>query len=186
MDHGSVELKNKRTTFGAKAIYTCHENYTLIGHESRTCGGDGLWSDSPPQCLFDWCPEPPSIHGGMVATSGRRAGDTATYTCQPGYILFGQAVLSCGLGGEWSGKPPTCKYVDCGAPPNIDNGKYTLVNGTTAVDSEVEYSCGADYWLDGQKVQKCTKEGKWSADAPSCECKYPHNKIVRTDVYLLT
>ena len=84
----------------------------------------------------------------------------------------GFKVLSCELGGQWSGKAPSCKFVDCGAPPNIDNGRYILTNGTTTVESLVEYQCGDDYWLDGQKTQTCTREGKWSADAPSCECKY--------------
>lgn len=92
LEHGSVTLADNRTTFGAKAVYTCHENYTLIGHEKRTCGRDAKWSDTPPQCLFDWCPDPPAIHGGIVTTSGHRAGDTATYTCQAGFILFGQGV----------------------------------------------------------------------------------------------
>lgn len=73
------------------------------------------------------------------------------------------------MGGNWSGKAPTCKYVDCGTPPTIDNGKLELRNRTTSVDSIVEYSCLDDYWLNGQKVQRCTREGKWSADAPSCE-----------------
>lgn len=92
LDHGSVSLADNRTTFGAKAVYTCHENYTLIGHEKRACGTDGKWSDTAPQCLFDWCPDPPSIHGGIVTASGHRAGDTATYSCQSGFILFGQGV----------------------------------------------------------------------------------------------
>lgn len=87
-----MSLANNRTTFGAKAVYTCHENYTLIGREERSCGNDGKWSENAPQCLFDWCPDPPSIHGGIVTTSGHRAGDTATYTCQSGFILFGQGV----------------------------------------------------------------------------------------------
>lgn len=91
------------------------------------------------------------------------------------YLLLFQ-VLSCGLGGEWSGKPPSCKYVDCGAPPHIDNAIYRLVNGTTTVDSLVEYACNGDFLLVGQKIQKCTREGKWSDDAPSCECKQMKNK----------
>lgn len=176
LEHGTVTLQDQRTSHGAKAVYTCHENYTLIGHEIRTCGDDAKWTNSTPQCLFDWCPDPPDIHGGVVHTSGHRAGDTATYTCQPGYVISGEGVLSCGLGGEWSGKAPSCKYVDCGAPPNIDYGRYELRNGTTTVESIVEYYCQEDYWLDGQKVQKCTKEGKWSGDAPFCElitCEEP-------------
>ncbi|XP_018565850.1 sushi, von Willebrand factor type A, EGF and pentraxin domain-containing protein 1 [Anoplophora glabripennis] len=176
LEHGTVTLEDRRTTHGGKAVYTCHENYTLIGHEMRICGDDGKWTNSTPECLFDWCPDPPAIHGGIVSISGHRAGDTATYACQPGYIIFGQGILSCGLGGKWSGKAPSCKFVDCGAPPNIDNGRYELRNGTTTVESIVEYHCEDDYWLDGQKVQKCTREGKWSGDAPSCElitCEEP-------------
>lgn len=80
-------------------------------------------------------------------------------------------MLSCGLGGEWSGKAPTCKYIDCGAPPNTDNGRYELLNRTTTYGSLVEYSCREDYWLDGTERQMCTREGKWSADTPACICK---------------
>ncbi|GLV42687.1 furrowed [Carabus blaptoides fortunei] len=169
LEHGTVNLQDSRTTHGARALYTCHENYTLIGKENRTCGDDGSWNGEEAKCLFDWCPEPPQINGGVVSVNGRRAGSTATYSCRSGFILFGQSVLSCGLGGEWSGKAPTCKYVDCGAPANTDNGRYELLNGTTTYGSQVEYTCGDDYWIDGQRVQHCTRDGKWSADTPSCE-----------------
>lgn len=168
LEHGYVNLEDRRTTHAASAEYTCHENYTLIGRERRTCQDDGQWSDNQPECLFDWCPDPPTVYGGSVKSSGRRAGSTATYTCQNGYIMSGQPVLSCGLGGEWSGKAPTCKYIDCGVPPNTDNGRYELLNGTTTYGSFVEYSCREDYWLDGTEKQMCTREGKWSADTPAC------------------
>lgn len=64
--------------------------------------------------------------------------------------------------------------MDCGAPPNTDNGRYALLNATTTYGSLVEYTCSDDYWLDGQRLQHCTREGKWSADTPSCECKFVH------------
>jgi hypothetical protein len=32
------------------------------------------------------------VHGGSVQTSGHRAGSTASYTCQNGYIMSGQPV----------------------------------------------------------------------------------------------
>jgi len=51
LEHGYVNLKDKRTTHGASVEYTCHENYTLIGRERRTCQDDGHWSDDQPQCL---------------------------------------------------------------------------------------------------------------------------------------
>lgn len=87
-----MNLEDARTTHGARALYTCHENYTLIGKERRTCGDDGTWNGEQPKCLFDWCPEPPQINGGVVSVNGRRAGSTATYSCKFGFILFGQSV----------------------------------------------------------------------------------------------
>jgi hypothetical protein len=113
LEHGSVVLKDKRTTYGARALYTCHENYTLIGHELRTCGENGTWTNSTPQCLFDWCPDPPSINGGIVKTSGHRAGDTAIYSCQSGFILFGQGVSQLSHLGEFyhHKKIPRCCLV---------------------------------------------------------------------------
>lgn len=78
-------------------------------------------------------------------------------------------VLSCGLGGDWTGKPPACRYVDCGAPGRPDRGNVILVNSSTTVNSIVKYTCEADHWLVGPGELTCTKEGKWSGDAPTCE-----------------
>jgi hypothetical protein len=170
-------MSEDRTSFGVQASYTCHENYTLIGNENRTCGLDG-WTGKHPQCLVDWCPEAPVITGGKIKISGRRAGSTATYTCDHGYVLIGQDVMSCGLGGEWTGKPPSCRYVDCGTPARPDRGSLILVNLTTTVGSIVKYDCDDDYWLtNGDGEQVCTKDGKWSGNTPSCElitCDTPH------------
>lgn len=72
-------------------MYTCHENYTLIGNENRTCTIDG-WTGKQPQCLVDWCPDPVQIAGGKVETNGKRAGATAVYKCDAGYVLIGDPV----------------------------------------------------------------------------------------------
>lgn len=92
LEHGVISLENGKTTYGSKAIYSCHENYTLVGHEVRVCGDDGHWTNSPPQCLFDWCPDPPPVHGGTVITTGHRTGNTAKYECYPGHIISGDEV----------------------------------------------------------------------------------------------
>lgn len=86
-------------------------------------------------------------------------------------IVFLQ-ILSCGLGGEWTGKPPVCRFVDCGAPARPDRGNSKLLNDTTTVGSVVKYHCDDDYWLVGPAELVCNKDGKWSGDAPACECKY--------------
>ncbi|CAH2008239.1 unnamed protein product [Acanthoscelides obtectus] len=169
LENGTVSLVNESTTYGAKLLYTCNENYTLVGEEIQVCKKDGKWSGTVPKCLFSICQEPPSVHGGMINVSGYKVGDTATYNCLTGYVMFGMEKLRCGLGGEWVGKPPFCKYVDCGFPTDIEYGKYDLKNGTTIVGSIVEYTCIDDYWLDGERLQRCTREGKWTADAPVCQ-----------------
>ncbi|XP_044588526.1 sushi, von Willebrand factor type A, EGF and pentraxin domain-containing protein 1 isoform X2 [Cotesia glomerata] len=176
LDNGEVKLVNKRTTYGAIADYGCKDNYTLVGDTSRRCGDGGIWSGHQPKCLFDWCPEPPEINGGLVIKTGKRAGSTATYTCQNGFILFGDNVLTCNVGGGWSGKGPQCKFIDCGAPAQIEYGEVNLLNKTTTVGSITVYTCQDDYWLVGEARHECTKDGKWSHKAPSCElitCEEP-------------
>lgn len=171
LEHGSIRMSENRTTYGAVAQYICHENYTLIGNENRSCTLSG-WSGSHPQCLIDWCPEPPQITGGKTKISSRplRAGSTVSYTCEHGYVLIGEDILSCGLGGEWSGKTPICRYVDCGTPARPDRGSLILINGSTTVDSIVKYECDDDYWLvNGDEYQKCSRDGKWSGNKPTCE-----------------
>lgn len=170
LQHGGLLFFDNRTTFGAQVTYTCHENYTLIGNENRTCELNG-WSGKEPQCLVDWCPDPPPIQGGQIRVSGRRAGSTATYECEVGHVLIGESILSCGLGGEWTGKIPVCRFVDCGTPARPDRGNLNLLNDSTTVGSIVKYFCDDDYWLVGPEELTCAKDGKWSGSAPSCECK---------------
>lgn len=91
IDHGTIVLAEQRTSFGVQATFTCHENYTLIGNENRTCELEG-WTGKQPQCLVDWCPEPIPIAGGKVQLNGKRAGSTAMYECDAGYVLIGEPV----------------------------------------------------------------------------------------------
>lgn len=172
LEHGTIRRSEPRTTFGVLATFACHENYTLIGNENRTCDANSQWTGAQPQCLVDWCPEAPQIAGGSVQLSGKRAGSTVTYACNAGYVLIGEPVLSCGLGGEWTGKSPVCRFVDCGAPARPDRGTVRQLNETTTVGAVVRYQCDEDYWLVGSAELECTREGKWSGDAPVCERKY--------------
>ena len=46
---------------------------------------------------------------GLVTVAGNSVGDTATYTCSDGYVLVGETMLACQMGGDWSNKPPFCR-----------------------------------------------------------------------------
>lgn len=45
---------------------------------------------------------------GAVSLEGNSVGDTAVYTCNPGFELIGVAVLICQADGTWDNLPPDC------------------------------------------------------------------------------
>ncbi len=47
--NGAVDT-SAGTTFTMTATYTCNPGYTLIGANTRTCGGDGQWTPDAPTC----------------------------------------------------------------------------------------------------------------------------------------
>jgi len=49
-----------------------------------------------------------SPDNGMIMSSSTTFGFTATYICNPGFLLFGFAARVCQITGEWSGQDPTC------------------------------------------------------------------------------
>ena len=51
--NGTVVISN--TTFGSTATYTCIDGYFLTGETTRTCGSDGIWSDSDLTCEREFC-----------------------------------------------------------------------------------------------------------------------------------
>ena len=35
---------------GSVAVYTCNRRFELVGNDTRTCQGDGMWSGEEPVC----------------------------------------------------------------------------------------------------------------------------------------
>ena len=48
-------------------------------------------------------------NGQVSHTAGTRFGETATYSCDPGYTLVGGSTRICQATGNWSGRAPTCQ-----------------------------------------------------------------------------
>ena len=46
-------------------------------------------------CSAALCPDPVDIDYGMVTSTGNSLGDSATYTCDPGFELIGGATTTC-------------------------------------------------------------------------------------------
>ena len=62
-----------------------------------------------PPCTVVDCGNLSNPRFGKVVLSGTVFGSTATYSCQPGYILVGQSTRSCQADGDWSGRAPVCR-----------------------------------------------------------------------------
>jgi hypothetical protein len=120
-------------------------------------------------CGVGGCPVLENPANGVVMTTGLSPGDTATYTCDPGYELVGTAVQTCGNNGEWSDVPPTCRLApppDCPPLANPANGMVEMSG--VAPGSTATYTCNAGYVVNGTDILTCSSEGAWEPQPPTC------------------
>ena len=94
-------------TEGSMATYTCDPDYPLVGSDTRVCQSNGTWTLEEPRC---GCSQPPDIANGVVRWDGVTSRNgTASYSCDPGYVLSNETVLMCSEpSGSWKPSPPTC------------------------------------------------------------------------------
>ncbi|XP_054716816.1 sushi, von Willebrand factor type A, EGF and pentraxin domain-containing protein 1-like [Uloborus diversus] len=110
---------------GTRLQFYCDPGHNMIGHDSATCGSDGMWSTSFPYCEKDedeneiFCRDPGTISNGRVSVftpkgkEGRLSdkytqGTILEYECQSGYQITGSFSISCESNGFWSGVTPSC------------------------------------------------------------------------------
>ena len=62
------------------------------------------------------CPDLTDPANGMVVMAGNLVGNTATYTCDPGFALVGAPTVTCQANGMWSDSPPTCEPIGMKSP----------------------------------------------------------------------
>ncbi len=191
------------------ATYTCATGYTLNGGSTRTCGVDGTWSWLPPVlCQREWnlmcdysfvectcfstgiCSDLSLLINGMISYSGESP-DMATYTCNTGYTLNGDATRTCGNGGMWSGSDPVCQSmwnriyaffceyfsIDiCFDLPLLTNGMISYFgtgsSNNRPVGTMATYTCDTGYTLNGGTTRICESNGMWSGSAPVCQRKW--------------
>ncbi|CAB4068107.1 unnamed protein product [Lepeophtheirus salmonis] len=158
IDNGEVVLLDARTTFGAEIEYSCYEDY-----------------------IFS---VPSAPVGGKISGHGRTVHTEVNYSCLPGHILSGNTKASCTRKGEWSAKPPSCQFVDCGAVPQLPNGNARYINGSTHLDSIVSYDSLLNIVVkevflllkkeDGTQAgrvitRRCNSDTTWTGSNPLCE-----------------
>ncbi|XP_062509242.1 receptor-type tyrosine-protein phosphatase F-like isoform X2 [Corticium candelabrum] len=137
-------------------------------------------STSSPTSTPQMCPnlEPPD-NGGVsdFVNTSALVNATSTYTCNEGYKLVGNKMVTCQSNGNWSGGTPECKVVDCGAPPNVTSGGSVDATSTT-YSKTAKYTCDVGHRLTGNETITCQSDGNWSGGAPECkvvDCGAPSN-----------
>ncbi|XP_037529737.1 CUB and sushi domain-containing protein 3 isoform X2 [Rhipicephalus sanguineus] len=186
LEDGDVYLVNGTSTYLSVSRYSCGDNFTLNGVDTRTCLETGLWSDVEPSCEMISCGEPEIPLGGYVIEEDFQVHDTVHYKCHPGHIMDGPDSRTCLRNGQWSDIPPTCTFVDCGRVPPILKGEVSYENGSTYLGSQIAHSCSQGYRLNGVRVRTCGLDGRWNGTPPKCEeirCPPPEIPKNATVVY---
>ncbi|GBN01312.1 CUB and sushi domain-containing protein 1 [Araneus ventricosus] len=200
LENGSyILIDDNLTTYQSRVTYKCNDNFTIIGHDQRSCLETGKWSGREPTCKLIECGEPEFPDGAEMP-------ENATFTihseihfrCKPGHKISavstndvatyknGGTTLKCNPDGKWSGSLPTCIYVDCGRVQPLLRGEVQYVNATTHLGSLASYSCNPGFRMIGSRIRTCTENGKWSDNAPKCEeirCVSPEVPKNATVVY---
>ncbi len=184
VNHATSSLVNGRSTFGATVEYSCDKDYLPVGDSVKKCEASGSWSRSILTCDIIECPQPRAPSGGRVSGYNREIHSKIEYSCLPGHVLEGEAMVTCTSSGLWSSRAPSCRYVDCGQVPDLPDGTAHYVNGSTHLSSVVRYACDRSHSLYGDEERVCLPNGLWSGVAPSCSeirCELPerpNNTIV--------
>ncbi|XP_060596340.1 sushi, von Willebrand factor type A, EGF and pentraxin domain-containing protein 1-like [Ruditapes philippinarum] len=170
--NGIISYVSNMTTFASKAVYICDNGYQLNGSDTIECKNTGKWSDYTTYCQIKDCGVvlPPANGDIVLHQNSTVYGSNATYICDEGYNMIGQANITCEASGNWDNKTTSCKIKDCDSPEGPTDGNATAVNGTTYL-SIAKYVCNEGFDLNGSDTRICQANGSWSGRVPTCEIK---------------
>lgn len=120
IQHGTVMY------IGNNALYQCVEGYYMEGSAIRHCLRTSYWEKAYPVCKCKEivltldaqikrvnfpvirCGYVGSISNGNVTVTKSSYNGTASFRCDMGYEMIGEAKRICQLNGKWSGSNPEC------------------------------------------------------------------------------
>ncbi|GIY34947.1 hypothetical protein CDAR_376481 [Caerostris darwini] len=188
---------------GESVIYSCNEdNLALQGTSFVTCRADGTWSAPRPRCIrsrvdpLAYCPDPGQITYGSrrnadgSSTRSSRIfsnGQSVIYSCNTGYELVGDSVLTCMQTGRWSKSRPSCRRTRrvpvnepkdgeklCNNPGVNENTILTkpIMDSLRVQEfppgTQLKYECTKGYEPEGPSIIFCLRSGEWTSPPPTC------------------
>ncbi|KAL5022832.1 hypothetical protein ScPMuIL_001987 [Solemya velum] len=165
------------------ATYICDDGYYTKEETVVTCGTRGSWEGDVPTCLPVDCGQPPTSLNVIVDYTTSTVGQTAVYSCPPGYTLVGTSTQTCMVTGSWSGDTPQCLRVTC---PPIQLPDHTLLKGgdpsiNINYNDKLEFLCEDGYELEGERTLVCQASGSWSAAPPICALDGTNSVLLNGD-----
>ncbi|NXG20245.1 C4BPA protein, partial [Grallaria varia] len=162
---------------GSTVTFTCNVGYQLLGPPSAQCvfkNGDAQWEDIP-SCEIILCIPPPEIKNGQLINGNTdfTFGMSASFSCDEGYSLIGEATIYCTMGpnhnGSWSAPAPECKQIRC-ENPNVKNGRRLSGFGTEHTYKDtVSFECNSGYKMNGSDIVTCEANSSWAPPLPRCD-----------------
>ncbi|XP_066283043.1 clotting factor C-like [Branchiostoma lanceolatum] len=111
------------------------------------------------------CPPLDAPSNGQISSPDATGGNVLYFTCDPGYTLLGSSSATCESSGTWSNTRPICQRGSCPALPVVPHGE---MYGSMSTGSTMTFSCLPGYTLTGPSSIRCTQQGTWSAQPPTC------------------
>ncbi|XP_064387965.1 uncharacterized protein LOC135336171 isoform X3 [Halichondria panicea] len=189
-DNGEIQYSPDTTApfdYETIATYSCNDGFGSVGVTERLCGGDdpnaGEWSGNGATCDDVTCSSLSAINNGLIVYSSAGSpyayGTTATYLCNEGLFLEGNAMRTCGGDvtiGSWDGTNPVCSGILCPTLPPLANGTIEYSESATSLGfmATATYNCNTGYALSGgDSVSTCgassSGAGEWTGIPPTCE-----------------
>ncbi|XP_055955536.1 sushi, von Willebrand factor type A, EGF and pentraxin domain-containing protein 1 [Patella vulgata] len=178
------------------SCWPCPDNMTTL-YTGATARSNcvcklGYYKDGS-NCSYRVCSDLPEIRNGnrfhvdgqvhdevipSVQPCLNTPGTSCHYRCNTGYRLSGHPGLVCQADGNWNGKVPECKIVDCKTleyhDEAVDHGSVEYVNITTTYQSVLTTTCDRGWRIFGDINRYCTEFGFWSGTRATCvEAKCP-------------
>ena len=152
--------------YGARAQYQCNTGHEIVsGDEFLTCNEEEEWIGTIPTCQIISCPIlNPLINGSISGTYTYNS--VVNFTCNIGYVLTGNAQLTCQANKSWNGSVPTCSLIQCEDPVSLENGN--IFGDSNSYGSSINFTCIEGYSLNGTETITCQSNGLWTSSFPIC------------------
>ncbi|XP_060568367.1 P-selectin-like [Ruditapes philippinarum] len=171
--NGDIVFHQNSTVYGSNATYICDEGYNMIGQANIKCEASGDWDNKTTYCKIKDCGlvSPPTNGDIVFHQNSTVYGSNATYICDEGYNMIGQANIKCEASGDWDNKTTYCKIKDCGLVSPPTNGDIVFHQNSTVYGSNATYICDEGYNMIGQANIKCEASGDWDNKTTYCKIK---------------